>query len=177
MKRPQSLKVVHSTFKSNICVSTEHNSGVPTDVLYLHNPFSGSQHISCVHIIIFWAGLHYNQIYKLKNTIIWGLNGVAMARHGPILNHSEATGSRKVSRYLPDLRDTIFDQKIKKCSKIPEIQFSRKFSYFYMGSAAWAEPFTISVFLLIKLVLVFIIRLLVLPGQYSSDSNKRLLWN
>ena len=39
--------------------------------------------------------------------IVLGVNGVAMARHGLILNHNEATGSRKVSRYLPDLRDTI----------------------------------------------------------------------
>ena len=30
-----------------------------------------------------------------------------MARHGLILNHNEAAGSRKVSRYLPGLRDGI----------------------------------------------------------------------
>ena len=41
-----------------------------------------------------------------------GLNGVAVARHGPILNHSEATGSRKVSGYLPDLQDRMFDNNI-----------------------------------------------------------------
>ena len=48
---------------------------------------------------------------------ISGLNGVAVARHGPILGGSGATGSRKLSRYLPDLREAIFDKKIKKCRK------------------------------------------------------------
>ena len=49
---------------------------------------------------------------KLKKTVILGLNGVAVARHGPILDDSGATGSRKVSRYLPDLRDTIKKSKM-----------------------------------------------------------------
>ena len=40
------------------------------------------------------------------------MNGVAMARNGPKLWENEATGSRKVSRYLPDPRDTIKKQKI-----------------------------------------------------------------
>ena len=35
------------------------------------------------------------------------MNGVAMARHGPILNDNEAMGSGKVFKYLPGLRDTI----------------------------------------------------------------------
>ena len=39
--------------------------------------------------------------------IVLCMNGVTIARHGPILEHNEATGSRKVSRYLPDLWDTI----------------------------------------------------------------------
>ena len=38
---------------------------------------------------------------------ILGVNGVGMARHGPILNDNEAMGSGKVSKYLPGLRDTI----------------------------------------------------------------------
>ncbi len=42
-----------------------------------------------------------------------GLNGVAVARHGPILADSEATGSRKLSGYLPDLWEAIFDKKQK----------------------------------------------------------------
>ena len=36
------------------------------------------------------------------------LIGVAMDRHGLILWENEATGSRKVFRYLLDLRDAIF---------------------------------------------------------------------
>ena len=72
----------------------------------------------------------------MSSLIRSGLNGVAVARHGPILNHSEATGSRKVSRYLPDLRDTIFD----KIDKISKTKFSRTSPYIYMGSAACAEP-------------------------------------
>ena len=40
-------------FKKYVCVSTELNSGVPTDVLYLHNPCLGLQQISCAHMIIF----------------------------------------------------------------------------------------------------------------------------
>ena len=49
--------------------------------------------------------------------MILGLNGVAVARHGPILADSEATGSRKLSRYLPDLREAIFDQKNQKITE------------------------------------------------------------
>ena len=51
------------------------------------------------------------------------MNGVAMARHGLILWENEATGSRNVSRYLPDLRDTMFDQ-----HKSKQIQQSQKSS-------------------------------------------------
>ena len=39
--------------------------------------------------------------------VIWGMNGVAVARHGPILGENGAVGSRKVFRYLPDLREAI----------------------------------------------------------------------
>jgi len=39
--------------------------------------------------------------------IVWGLNQVEVGRHRLILNENEATGSRKVSGYLPDLWDTI----------------------------------------------------------------------
>ena len=57
------------------------------------------------------------------------VNGVAVARHGRILDHSEAMDSRKVFRYLPDLQDTIFDQKNRKLIKQIEnsiFQDSRK---------------------------------------------------
>ena len=57
------------------------------------------------------------------------MNGVAVARHGPILNHSEATGSRKVSRYLPDLRDIISVQKNRKMNKTLDNSNFRKFPY------------------------------------------------
>ena len=40
------------------------------------------------------------------------MNGVAMARHGPILKDNEATGSGKVFKYLPGLRDIIFISKM-----------------------------------------------------------------
>ena len=53
--------------------------------------------------------------------VILGTNGVAMARHGLILSHNEATGSRKVSRYLPDLRDAIKISKMFTKSKNPKI--------------------------------------------------------
>ena len=52
-----------------------------------------------------------------------GLNGVEVGRHGLILSHNGATGSRKVSRYLPDLQDTIKKLKNAKKSKNPKIQF------------------------------------------------------
>ena len=58
-----------------------------------------------------------------NNGVIWGMNGTAMARHGLILRESEATGSRKVSKYLPGLRDTIFGPKMIPKSKILEHLF------------------------------------------------------
>ena len=39
--------------------------------------------------------------------VISGVNGVAVDRYGLILRENGATGSRKVSRYLPDLREAI----------------------------------------------------------------------
>ncbi len=39
--------------------------------------------------------------------IVLGLNQVEVGRHGLILNENEATGSRKVPGYLPDIWDTI----------------------------------------------------------------------
>ena len=43
-----------------------------------------------------------------ENEVSRSLNGVAMDRHGLILWENEATGSRKVFRYLLDLWDAIF---------------------------------------------------------------------
>ena len=46
-----------------------------------------------------------------KCEVILDMNGVAVARHGLILWENEATGSRKVSKYLPGLRDAISEPK------------------------------------------------------------------
>ena len=48
------------------------------------------------------------EVQVRKNEVVLGVNGVAMDRHGLILWENEATGSRKVFRYLLDLRDAIF---------------------------------------------------------------------
>ena len=40
-----------------------------------------------------------------------GLNGVVVGRHGLILWENDATGVRKVFRYLPDLRDLVEKEK------------------------------------------------------------------
>ena len=48
------------------------------------------------------------EVQVRKNEVILGMNGVAMDRHGLILWENEATGSRKVFRYLPGLREAIF---------------------------------------------------------------------
>ena len=53
------------------------------------------------------------------------MNGVAMARHGLIFGEDGATGSRKVSRYLRDLRDTIKTSKIPIPPKIPKFEFQK----------------------------------------------------
>ena len=42
-----------------------------------------------------------------KVEVISGMNGVAVDRHGLILWENGATGSRKVSRYLPGLQEAI----------------------------------------------------------------------
>ena len=64
-------------------------------------------------------------------SIIFGTNGVAMARHGPILNDNEAMGSGKVSKYLQGLRDTIKNSKMPaKVQKSPHPVF---YSISYSG--------------------------------------------
>ena len=44
------------------------------------------------------------------------MNEVAVARHGPILKDNEATGLRKVFKYLPGLRDA--NKKSKMAAKV-----------------------------------------------------------
>ena len=51
-------------------------------------------------------------MYKFEKIVISGVNGVAVDRHGLILWENEATGSGKVFRYLPGLRDTIKKSKL-----------------------------------------------------------------
>ena len=75
--------------------------------------------------------LRYTNAYKFT---IRGMKWVAMARHGPILKDNEATGSGKVFRYLPGLRDTI--KKSKMAAKVKKSQ-NTVFSYIdYLGSRA-----------------------------------------
>ena len=52
------------------------------------------------------------RIQELVKVVIFWTNGVAMARNGFILWENDATGSRKVSRYLPGLWDTILNSKM-----------------------------------------------------------------
>ena len=54
------------------------------------------------------------------------MNGVAMDRNGLILWENEATGSRKVFRYLPGLRDTIkISKNVAKVWKFKNTRFYR----------------------------------------------------
>ncbi len=55
------------------------------------------------NIDILWAGAFFGT----QTSIVLGLNRVEVGRHGLILEDNGATGSRKVSEYLPDLWDTI----------------------------------------------------------------------
>ena len=52
--------------------------------------------------------------------MILDVNGGGMARNGPILWENDATGSRKVYKYLRGLRDTI-----KKSKKVVRTQKSK----------------------------------------------------
>ena len=74
--------------------------------------------------------LRYTNAYKFT---IRGMKGVAMARHGPILKDNEATGSGKVFKYLPGLRDTI--KKSKMAAKVQKYRNPgnyRNYIYIYI---------------------------------------------
>ncbi len=58
-----------------------------------------------------------------------GVTEVAMDRHGLILWENEAAGSRKVSKYLPGLRDAIFGPTIGKTIPNPTIPIYYVFLY------------------------------------------------
>ena len=47
-----------------------------------------------------------------RELVIVGVNGVAVACHGPISKDNKATGAGKVFKYLPSLRDTIKNSKM-----------------------------------------------------------------
>ena len=65
-----------------------------------------------------------------KCEVIWGVNGVAMDRHGLILWENDATGSRKGFRYLLGLRDAIFLSKMaSETQKSKNPEFFRIFTY------------------------------------------------
>ena len=57
-----------------------------------------------------------------KVEVISGMNGVATARHGLILWENEATGSRKLPKYLPGLQDIILCPKL--LDKVPKSEKS-----------------------------------------------------
>ena len=77
------------------------------------------------------------------------MNGVAMARNGPRLWENEATGYRKVFRWLRGLWDAIKNQKWLPKSGNGEMPYFCSIFYIRLlgpispgvGSAAWAEPY------------------------------------
>ncbi len=52
------------------------------------------------------------EVVGREKVMILGVNGVGVARYGLILWENDATGSRKVSRYLPGLCDTILNSEM-----------------------------------------------------------------
>ena len=69
------------------------------------------------------------EVLKRLKIVVLGMKWVAMARHWLILWENEATGSRRVSKYLLGLRDAIFLSKM-----FPETRTSKnpKFSFPYI---------------------------------------------
>ena len=101
---------------------------IDTSIIGDQSLISRDQHID------YWGPIHRlwvtdTSIFSTLS-IIFGTNGVAMARHGPILNDNEAMGSRKVSKYLPGLRDTITKSKIP--AEVQQIPKHRISHYFYI---------------------------------------------
>ena len=69
---------------------------------------------------VFW-GAHIKQVQEMG--VISGMNGVAVARHGPILWENDATGSSKLSRHLPGPPGAVGGPKTAKKMKIRKKQF------------------------------------------------------
>ena len=61
-----------------------------------------------------------------------GVKGVGVGRYGLILWENDATGSRKVSRYLPGLQEAIKTSKISKMLKNLENSMLPYFSVFFI---------------------------------------------
>ena len=81
---------------------------------------------------------HMPGLPKTQKIVVSGTNVVAMARHGSILKDNEATGSGKVFRYLPGLRDTINTSKMAaKVQKSKNAVFYRIFLYGLFGVSRW----------------------------------------
>ena len=55
----------------------------------------------CVEDMVVW------DVEVQRNLVVSGVNGVVVDRHGLILRENDATGVRKVFRYLPGLRDLV----------------------------------------------------------------------
>ena len=62
---------------------------------------------------------------KTQKSITLGMNGAAVPRHGLILSQDGATHSRKVSRYLPGLRDALKTSKTVANVKIKNFKHSK----------------------------------------------------
>ena len=84
-----------------------------------------------------WALRRNVQMWK---SVIWGVNGVAVARHGPILKDNEATGSRNVFKYIPGLRDTTTKSKMAaKVQQSKNTVFYYIFLYRLFGVSRWCH--------------------------------------
>ena len=65
----------------------------------------------------FWG---LQELIKLLKVVIFGMNGVAVARNGLILWENDAAGSRKVFKWLRGFWEAI--KKIGNCCKSPEMK-------------------------------------------------------
>ena len=66
---------------------------------------------------MFWDA-YIKQVQEMG--VISGMNGVAVARHGPILWENEATPSGKLSKYLPGPPGLVFGPKTTKKIENPK---------------------------------------------------------
>ncbi len=73
-----------------------------------------------------------------RNLVISGVNGVVVDRYGLILWENEATGVRKVFRYLRGLRDTI--KKSKKVVRTKQSKNPTFYRIFYIRSPHSYRP-------------------------------------